>query len=59
MVFESVKTGTVEAKAKCNLVKLAQKANQTRTVYETNPANERVLRELEFRGDTAKHVFSE
>lgn len=59
MLFESVKTKTVEAKAKCNLVPLGQKANQTRTVYEMNAANERVLQELVFRGDSAKHVFSE
>ena len=59
MVFESVKTKTVEAKAKCNLVPLGQKADQTRTVYQMNAANERVLQELVFRGDTAKHVFGE
>jgi len=59
MVFESVKTKTVEAKAKCNLVPLSQKADQTRTVYQMNAANERVLQELVFRGDTAKHVFGE
>ena len=57
MVFESVKTKTVEVKVKCTLVPLAKKANQTRTIYEINAANERVLQELEFRGDTAKHVF--
>jgi len=59
MVFESVKTGTVAAKAKCNLVPLAKKAVQTRSVYQMNAVNERVLLELEFRGDTAKHVFGE
>src|SRR5438067_2425065 len=53
MVFESVKTKTVEAKAHCNLVPLTEKATQSKTVYEMN-ANERILQELVFRGDTAK-----
>ncbi len=57
MVFESAKTKAVEAKATCKLVPLTQKAPQTTTVYEMNAANERVLQELVFRGDTAKHVF--
>lgn len=57
MVFESVKTKSVEAKAKCTLVPLTKKAAQSTTVYEMNAANERVLQELVFRGDTAKHVF--
>ncbi|HET9408224.1 MAG TPA: hypothetical protein VFO39_13370 [Candidatus Sulfotelmatobacter sp.] len=46
-----------EVKVKCNLVKLAQKAPQTSTIIEVNSANERVVREIVFRGDTAKHVF--
>ena len=57
MVFESVKTKTVEAKAHCKLVPLTEKAAESRTVYEMNATNERVLQELVFRGDTAKHVF--
>jgi len=57
MVFESVKTKAVEAKAKCTLIPLTKKANETATIYEMNAANERVLQELVFRGDTAKHVF--
>lgn len=57
MVFESVKTRTVEAKAQCKLVPLTAKAPLSKTVYEMNAANERVLQELVFRGDTAKHVF--
>jgi hypothetical protein len=59
MVFESAKTNTVEAKAKCNLVPLDKKADQSRTVYQLNAANERVLQELVVRGDKAKHVFGE
>ena len=45
-----------EFKVKCTLVPLAQKAPQSQTVYTVN-ANERVLQEMVFRGDTAKHVF--
>jgi acyl dehydratase len=59
MVFEAVKTKTVAAKAKCNLVPLSKKAEQSHTVYQMNTANERVLQELVVRGDTAKHVFGE
>jgi len=57
MVFEAVNHKVQPVKAKCQLVQLAKKADQTRTVYEVNGANERVLRELVFDGDTAKHVF--
>jgi hypothetical protein len=46
-----------ELKVKCTLVPLAQKASTTQKLYVMNDANERVLRELVFRGDTAKHVF--
>ena|SRR5215471_13257223 len=55
MVFESVKTKTVEVKAHCKLVPLTEKATQSSTIYNLNAANERVLQELVFRGDTAKH----
>jgi hypothetical protein len=57
MVFEAVNHKVEPIKAKCQLVQLAGKADQTRTVYEVNGANERVLQELVFAGDTAKHVF--
>lgn len=58
MVFQQTgtKNGT-EAKVKCTLVKLAEKAPRTERLYTTNDANERVLHELIFQGDTAKHVF--
>jgi len=46
-----------EVKVRCTLVKLAGKADQTKTTIEINAANERVVREIVFRGDTAKHVF--
>ncbi len=57
MVFEPIDRKIQPVKAKCQLVQLAGKADQTRTVYEVNGANERVLQELVFAGDTAKHVF--
>src|SRR5580765_6854056 len=46
MVFEAVNHKVEPIKAKCQLVQLAGKADQTRTVYEVNGANERVLQEL-------------
>jgi hypothetical protein len=46
-----------EFKLKCTLVPLTQKADQDRKIYQVNAGNERVLQELVFRGDMAKHVF--
>lgn len=57
MVFQAVNHKVQDVKVKCQLVQLGKKADQTRTVYETNAANERVLQELVFAGDTAKHGF--
>lgn len=59
MVFKQVNTVNTpaEARVKCTLVQLASKADQTQQIYVLNSAKERVLRELVFRGDTAKHVF--
>ncbi len=57
MVFQSSNKKTVQVKVKCTLVALKEKANETAAVYEMNAANERVLQELVFAGDTAKHVF--
>jgi hypothetical protein len=58
MVFtqEGVKH-PVETRAKCSLVPLQEKATQAQTVYVFNTNNERVLRELVFKGETLKHVF--
>jgi phage terminase large subunit GpA-like protein len=56
MVFQRA-SNKEEFKVKCTLVPLAQKADETRKVYEINAAKENVLQELVFRGDTAKHVF--
>jgi hypothetical protein len=44
-------------KVKCTLVPLPQKAERDQKVYELQSGSERVLHELIFRGDTAKHVF--
>ena len=57
MVFQASDHKVQDVKVKCQLVKLEKKADQTRTVYQLNAANERVLQELVFAGDTAKHVF--
>jgi len=46
-----------EVRAKCTLVPLPEKAVENQKVYELNAANERVLHELVFKGDRAKHVF--
>ena len=56
MAFERV--GRKEAvRVKCTLVPLDRKADQDRAVYEITSTNEKVVRELIFAGDTAKHVF--
>ena len=56
MVFQR-SHGKDQVKVKCSLVPLAQKARQTLTIYKETAENKRVLQELVFRGDTAKHVF--
>ena len=58
MVFTQLKaTKPVQAEVKCKLVPLEVKAPSTQKIYVLNAANERVLQELVFRGDKAKHVF--
>ena len=58
MVFHQLRTkNPVEVRAKCTLVPLAEKANADQKIYVLNAANERVLSELIFKGDKAKHVF--
>ena len=44
-------------KVKCTLVQLPKRADKDQSVFESTSRNERVLHELVFRGDTAKHVF--
>lgn len=43
-------------KVKCTLVQLDKRADQDQRIYEMS-GNQKVLRQLIFRGDTAKHVF--
>jgi hypothetical protein len=58
MVFRQMGTKKpVEVRAKCTLVPLGAKADQDQKIYVVNAANERVLQELVFKGDHAKHVF--
>jgi len=58
MTFEPVSgKGKEVVKVKCTLVPLSEKADSSHTVFQTTAANERVLQELVFAGDTAKHVF--
>jgi hypothetical protein len=56
MVFQKVHSKD-EIKVKCTLVPLTKKADQNATIYQLNASNERVLQELVFSGDSAKHVF--
>lgn len=57
MVFQSANHKVQDVKVKCQLVQLDKKAGQTSSMFLRNAANERVLQELVFAGDTAKHVF--
>jgi hypothetical protein len=57
MVFTGIAGTKGEAKAKCTLVPLPEKAKQTEQRYTENAKNERVLQEMTFRGDSAKHVL--
>lgn len=58
MVFRQLRVkNPVEVRAQCTLVLLPEKAAASQKIYELNAANERVLRELIFKGDLAKHVF--
>ena len=57
MLFKGVQGTKGEAKAKCTLVPLGQKAAQTEQRYTENAKNEHVLQEMTFRGDTSKHVL--
>ncbi len=57
MVFRQLVPKAVEVRAKCTLVPLPEPASETRSAYVLNDSNERVLQEMVFKGDTAKHVF--
>ena len=57
MVFQSVRGKAVPVKVPCKLVSLGAKSGETQSTFVVNAANEKVLQELVFRGDKAKHVF--
>jgi hypothetical protein len=58
MVFHQLGTRKpAEVRAKCTLVPLEAKADADQKIYTLNAANERVLQQLIFKGDKAKHVF--
>jgi len=58
MVFKQLRAkNPAEARVKCNLVPLPAKAERNETFYTHNAANQHVLVEMTFKGDTAKHVF--
>src|SRR5215469_11059519 len=59
MVFKGIQGTKGEAKAKCTLVPLAEKATKTEQRYTENAKNERILQEMTFRGDSAKHVLAQ
>jgi hypothetical protein len=57
MAFQNASSKIV-FKVKCTLVRLGQKASRDQSIFELKSGSERILHELVFRGDTAKHVFS-
>ena len=58
MVFRQLGTRKpIEVRAKCTMISLGAKADRDEKAYVLNAANQRVLLELVFKGDLAKHVF--
>jgi hypothetical protein len=58
MVFKQQRVkNPAEARVKCTLVPLTAKAERNETFYTHDAANQHVLVEMTFKGDTAKHVF--
>lgn len=58
MIFTQQKVANpAEARVKCQLVKLESKAERTQLLYTQDANNARILQEIVFRGETAKHVF--
>ena len=58
MIFRQLGTkNPVEVRAKCTMISLAAKAERNEKSYVLNAANQRILHELVFKGDLAKHVF--
>ena len=56
MIFQNPRSKT-PFKVNCTLVPLGHKACQDQSRFELQSGSERILHELVFRGDTAKHVF--
>lgn len=57
MIFRQLNTKKpVEVRAKCALLPLTDKVSGDQRIYLLNAANERVLSELIFKGEHAKHV---
>jgi hypothetical protein len=58
MVFRQLGTKKpAEVRAKCTLVPLSAKASESQTLCVLDAANQRVLQELVFKGEDARHVF--
>ncbi|MBV8051632.1 MAG: hypothetical protein JOZ80_10615 [Acidobacteriaceae bacterium] len=58
MVFKQLNTRKpAEARIKCQLQPLTEKAPRDEQTFLINAANERVLHTLVFKGDSAQHVF--
>lgn len=58
MVFKQLNTKKpAEARVKCRLVPLTQKAARDEVTFGFNAANQRTLHSMIFKGDTAQHVF--
>ncbi len=58
MIFKQV-GGKAEVKTTCTLVALNTKAQRSEQRFTENAKNQKVLVEMTFRGDTAKHVLAE
>jgi len=59
MVFKQQGGKRVEVKATCTLVPLTAKATKSEQRFKENAKNEKVLIEMTFKGDTAKHVLEQ
>lgn len=57
MIFHRLEGNPLDVRAKCTLEPLPDKVVQSQQIFTVNAANERVLRELVFRGEKVKHVF--
>jgi hypothetical protein len=59
MVFKQQGGQGVEVKATCTLVPLNAKAKQSEERFVENAKNQKVLIEMTFKGDSAKHVLEQ